>query len=324
MATSDPPPPRSSRALIAIVAGVATAALLAGVAWFVLARTSTPPIALRVCGSNVIASTLGFDLIQGFFSRAGGTKIEVTPYDATGEATVAADLGGSHTRVAIRADGSGTAYAAIADGTCQAALVDRPPTPDELARIHNRYAGASADMTRTVAVDGVAAIVNPANPLYRLTLAQLRGIVSGETTDWKALGGPPGVIAVKAPPAGSDLANIVVSGVLDGGTIAASAERIASSPALASAVARDRNALGIVAASDAASAKVVALAGAGTSVFVMPTVATIGVVYPLTIKLGLYAPARGENALSAKLADYLGTDDAKNVIGNAGFVPAGP
>jgi hypothetical protein len=50
----------------------------------------------------------------------------------------------------------------------------------------------------------------------------------------------------------------------------------------------------------------------------------LGNTYPLTLRLGLYAPARDSNELSSKLTEYLASNDAKNIIGNAGLVPAGP
>jgi phosphate transport system substrate-binding protein len=46
------------------------------------------------------------------------------------------------------------------------------------------------------AKDGVAVIVNPANPVKGLTAAQIRDIYAGKITDWSAVGGQKGKITV--------------------------------------------------------------------------------------------------------------------------------
>jgi phosphate transport system substrate-binding protein len=304
-----------------IAAAAVVALVVGGAAWAIAAR-STVPIALRICGSNVVGSSLGFDLLQGFYSSLGGSKIEVTPFDASGQATVGADVSGNASRIAIRADGSAAAYAQIAGGTCQAAIVDRPPTPDELANIHARYAGATDTFTRSLALDGVAIVVNPANAVGRLTLAQVRGIFSGGVRTWPQVGGSGGPILVMAPPDSSDVANVMVTSVLGGEPITVTARRVGSQRELSSSVAHDRDAIGVVPFSDSSPAKAIALAKSGT--YVAPSVLSLGNTYPLTLRLGLYAPARDSNELSSKLTEYLASNDAKNIIGNAGLVPAGP
>jgi phosphate transport system substrate-binding protein len=319
--TRDRPARRPARALIVAAMAILALVFVGGAAWAIAARSSVP-IALRLCGSNVVGSALGFDLLQGFYSSLGGSKIEVTPFDAAGQATVGADVSGNPSRIAIRADGSAAAYAQIAGGTCQAAIVDRPPTPDELATIHARYADAPDTFTRSLALDGVAIVVNPANTVGRLTLAQVRGIFSGGVRTWPQVGGSGGPIMVMAPPDSSDVSNVLETSVLGGAPITVTARRVGSQRELSSSVAHDRDAIGVVPFSDSSPAKAIALAKSGT--YVAPSVLSLGNTYPLTLRLGLYAPARSDNALSSKLTDYLASNDAKNIIGNAGLVPAGP
>ena len=54
-----------------------------------------------------------------------------------------------------------------------------------------------------IAIDGIAVVVNPANPLSDLTLAQIQGIYKGEIADWSEVGGNPGAIAVVSREPGS-------------------------------------------------------------------------------------------------------------------------
>ena len=45
-------------------------------------------------------------------------------------------------------------------------------------------------MEHVVALDGITVIVNPASPIYVLTLPQLKQIFTGKVDNWKKLGGP--------------------------------------------------------------------------------------------------------------------------------------
>lgn len=64
----------------------------------------------------------------------------------------------------------------------------------------------SAEKTLTeyiIALDAIAIIVNPANQLKGLTLAQITDIFSGRVSDWSQLGGPAGRITVISREEGS-------------------------------------------------------------------------------------------------------------------------
>lgn len=315
---------RPNRALIAGVAAAGALALAGGIAWTVFpSRPAAAQIAFRLCGSDALGGRLGFDLVQGYLSRAGGTALEVTPFDATGEATVAADVSGNPTRIAITAAGSSAAYAQIAAGVCQTAITGRPPTAAELAKIRARYPAAPSTFARAIARDGVVVVVNPANHINALSLDAVRRAFTGAAANWSALGGAQLPIAVVAPDDGSDVADLFVSRALGTQRITASAAHKATLRAVASAVAHDANAIGLVTFSDSSPAKVIALETPNHR-SIPPSVLTIGTIYPLSMQFGLYAPARGDNANADRFVAYLASDDAQNAIGNAGFVPASP
>jgi phosphate transport system substrate-binding protein len=54
-----------------------------------------------------------------------------------------------------------------------------------------------------IAIDGIAVIVNAANPLSNLTVDQIRDIYTGTVTDWSQVGGRAGKIAVVSREPGS-------------------------------------------------------------------------------------------------------------------------
>src|SRR5882762_2018480 len=85
----------------------------------------------------------------------------------------------------IAAEGSTTGIAAIIDGTAQIGMASRPTKPEEVAAAKAK--GVNFKET-TVAYDGIAVIVNSANPVKALTKKQVEQIFTGDVTDWSAVG----------------------------------------------------------------------------------------------------------------------------------------
>src|SRR5437868_9051611 len=93
----------------------------------------------------------------------------------------------------IAAEGSTTGIAAIIDGTAQIGMSSRPTKPEEIAAAKAK--GVNFKET-IVAYDGIAVIVNTANPIKGLTKKQVEQIFTGDVTDWSAVGGSGGKISV--------------------------------------------------------------------------------------------------------------------------------
>ncbi len=93
----------------------------------------------------------------------------------------------------IAAEGSATGFAALIDKTAVLAMASRPAKPEEIALAKSK--GVELKET-TVAYDGIAVIVNAANPVKSLTRKQVEQIFTGEITDWSAVGGSGGKISI--------------------------------------------------------------------------------------------------------------------------------
>lgn len=92
----------------------------------------------------------------------------------------------------IAAEGSSTGVAAVIDNTCDIGMSSREAKDKE----HAKAAEKNVKLHETtIAFDGIAVIVNEANPLANLTLKQIEGIFTGETKDWSEIGGKPGKIS---------------------------------------------------------------------------------------------------------------------------------
>jgi len=79
--------------------------------------------------------------------------------------------------IQISGGGSGVGIQAIGAGTVDIGMSSREVTNDEMAR----YPGF---VVTTVAQDGIAVIVNPANEIPYITLDQVKGIYLGTITKW--------------------------------------------------------------------------------------------------------------------------------------------
>ena len=88
--------------------------------------------------------------------------------------------------VAVTGGGSGTGFASMINGTCDIAMASREIKQKEveLAKAKN-----ISPYEIKIALDGLAVVVNPKNPVGKLTVDQLAAIFSGKITNWKQIGG---------------------------------------------------------------------------------------------------------------------------------------
>ncbi len=92
------------------------------------------------------------------------------------------------------ASGSGSGITAAIDGTVDMGLSSRELKEEETS------AGAVANI---VALDGVAIIVNPENPVSDLTVEDIAKLFTGEITNWSELGGNDAPVAALGREPGS-------------------------------------------------------------------------------------------------------------------------
>lgn len=84
--------------------------------------------------------------------------------------------------------GTHESYESLIAGDSDVIVVAREPSEEERAAA--QAAGVELEV-EAVALDGFVFLVNASNPIEGLTLAQIRGIYSGQVTDWSEVGGPP-------------------------------------------------------------------------------------------------------------------------------------
>ena len=127
---------------------------------------------------------------DGNVSLDGSTSMEKV-IGSLGESFINSNPGTSYT---YNPTGSGSGIKAVSEGTCDIGLSSRNMKDDEKA----------SGLTGTVlALDGIAVIVNPNNPVSDLSVEQIASIYKGEITNWKDVGGNDAEIVLIGREAGS-------------------------------------------------------------------------------------------------------------------------
>ena len=88
--------------------------------------------------------------------------------------------------VAVTGGGSGTGLSSLISGTCDITMSSRNIKEKEIAIAKQK--GIEPNEIK-VALDGLAVVVNPDNPIGKLTVAQLADIFTGRVANWKEVGG---------------------------------------------------------------------------------------------------------------------------------------
>ena len=128
--------------------------------------------------------------LSGAVALNGSTSMEKV-VGALGEQFMSDNSGVS---ITYDATGSGAGIEAASNGSADIGLSSRGLKDEEKS---------SGLVGTTVALDGIAVIVNPANGVEDLTVEQIAKIFTGEITDWSELGGAAGTISCIGREAGS-------------------------------------------------------------------------------------------------------------------------
>ncbi|MCI0568878.1 MAG: PstS family phosphate ABC transporter substrate-binding protein [Acidobacteria bacterium] len=143
--------------------------------------------------------------------------------------------------IQVTGGGSGTGIAALINGTTQLANSSRPIKEEERAAAKKN--GIEVVEFKT-ALDGLAVVVNSANPVNELTMAQVGKIYSGYINDWKQVGGTGKRILRYSRESNSGTYVFFKEHVLLNRDFAADCQTMPGTSAVAEAVAKDPNGIG--------------------------------------------------------------------------------
>lgn len=278
---------------------------------------------LRIQGSNTIGARLGPELVKGLFAQQGLRDIRSEAGQAENEQRILATRAdGRPVIVEVAAHGSGTGFASLKDGTADLAASSRPIKDGEVASLAGLGDLRSPQAEQIIAIDGLAIILHPDNPIATLDVDQLARLFSGEIADWRELDGRPGAVRIHARDDNSGTYDTFKELVLapGGHSLSPSARRYESSTQLSDAVSGDPNGIGFIGLPYIRQAKALAIA-AGDSQPMPPSTTLIATEdYPLSRRLFLYNRPQLDNPWARALIDFAHGPRGQSIVDANGFI----
>ena len=227
--------------------------------------------------------------------------------------------------IAVTGGGSGTGFSSLISGTCDIAMSSRNIKEKEIALAKQK--GINPNEIK-VALDGLAVVVNPANPVSKLTLDQLAGIFTGKISNWKEVGGKDGKIVILSREVNSGTHVYFKEHVLRKNNpnskeeFAPSALMLSSSQAIADEVAQNSNAIGYYGMGYISSKQMpIMVAKDEKAEYEAPTIENvINGKYPISRPLFLYTNGEPQG-LVKKFIDFCLSKEGQDIVLKTDFVP---
>ncbi len=284
---------------------------------------------LVFAGSNTIGQGIMPLLMAGWaYSMDAEADVQNGPLEGSTVANLVADAGfgdpiGTYM---IQSSTSDDAFTALLDGRADVGMSARRIRPSEARALRGDGAGnmVSVKQERIVAVDPVTVIVNPGNPVERISLEQLAAIYRGEITNWSELGGLDVPITVFARDGGSATGEYFVERVLgDADAVSAEATLVEDNNEMAAEVNAAAGGIGFVGYAFQRGAKPLSLVSPCGITSTPSPFASKTEEYPLDRRLYLYARQDTLNDTVEEFFRYAVSEDADGVIAKAGFIDLG-
>ena len=278
---------------------------------------------LRIQGSNTIGANLGPALVSAMLAEQGLHDIHSVPVVPPNEHSIVGTTArGQQIRVDVAAHGSGTGFTALAAGQADMVASSRPIKDRELVDLEPLGDLKSPSAEQVIAIDGLAIILHPRNPLNQLNTEQLAQIFSGRISRWEQVGGVGGAIHLYARDDQSGTWETFKELVLNrnGLPISSTAQRFESSEQLSDAVSQDPQAIGFIGLPYIRAAKAVAIID-GASQPMLPLTSLIASEdYPLSRRLFFYLPPTANNPWAKALVAFTQSPQGQAIVGQNGFV----
>ena len=227
--------------------------------------------------------------------------------------------------IAVTGGGSGTGIASLINGTVDIANASREMKESEIEQARGN---GIEPVEHLIAIDALAVIVNPENPVNQLTIDQIADIFTGRITNWKDVGGNDLDIVLVSRETNSGthvyfLEEVVRKGDSDNTDIFAPQTLLMpSSVGITSEIQRNPRAIGYDGLGYVTEhEKMLGVAKNADSPYVLPSVAS-GSDGSYPVARGLYMYTAGEP--TGTIADYIAWikgPAGQQIVADLGFVP---
>ena len=227
-------------------------------------------------------------------------------------------------RISVTGGGTGTGIAALINGTIDIANASREMKPEEIDAAKKN---GITPVKFTVAMDAIAVVVHPSNPVDKLTLQQISDIYTSKITNWSQVGGVDRPIVLLSRESNSGTYTYFLENVIRMGNkeskllFSPDTLLMSSSQGISTEVRQNPNAIGYDGLGYVTpDQKIVAIARDAKGQYVLPSVKTvIDGSYPISRPLFLYTTREPTGAEKDYLDWILG--EGQTLAPTLGFVP---
>jgi phosphate transport system substrate-binding protein len=289
------------------------------------APPSAPTIAhFGIAGSNTIGERLMPMLIDAFGSKRLGMEPQSKITGKEEQEITLRSSSGTQAVINFAAHGSGTATPGLVEGKAVIGMASRALNDAETKLIDERFKVPirAAGNEHVLALDGIAVIVHPENPVKLLTLEQIAKVFSGQIANWKDVGGadrPIHVLRRNNDSGTYDTFNTLVLSPLKL-QMSPQAAQYESSETLSSDVSKDADAVGFIALPYINKNRAVVI-GSSCGITGSPSAFTVkNEQYPLARRLYLYTLGTPKESAANDLLKFALSDEAQPTIEDAEFI----
>lgn len=221
--------------------------------------------------------------------------------------------------ITVTGGGSGVGIAALMEGTTDIAMASRKIKFDE--KIKYQEAG-KAIVEKIIAYDALAVIVNPGNPVTKLTRKQLEGIFTGKITNWNQVGGADLKIIPYSRETSSGTYEFFKEHVLLNKNYVNSIMSMPATGAIIQSVAQTKGAIGYVGlAYLSKNTKSISVSFDGKT-YIAPTLANaLNQTYPIVRPLYFYYDKKNE-AKNIAFINFILSKAGQKIVSEVGYIPA--
>lgn len=276
---------------------------------------------LRIHGSNTVGAAL-VPKITRLWLNDKNYKIVSDKFTAYDERLIkACNESNDELTVEIYSHGSSTSFRDLKTGRADIGMASRPIKDSELSMLAPLGQMNRPNTEYIIAIDGLAVIVHPKNPLKKIGKGDLQQIFGGQIQNWSQLGLPAGEIQVYARDNNSGTYDTFKHLVLGKETpLVKTAKRYESNADLSDDVSKDPNGIGFVGLAYVRKSRALAVAEAG-AMALFPTKFNVATEdYPLSRRLYLYVPEKNTHPLAKSFAEFAKSDAGQGIAAKVGFV----
>ncbi|TYC58236.1 OmpA family protein [Marinobacter sp. BW6] len=280
---------------------------------------------LEIHGSNTVGATLAPMLVTGYLAEHGDEQVASRGTGVENEQVLQAPANKLAREVLVAAHGSSTGFKALASGQADIWASSRPVKPREAEQFRVRADLTAPESEHVIAIDGLAILVHPSNPVSTMNIETLGRVFAGQIRNWSELGGPDRSIHLYARDDRSGTWDTFKSLVLGKQLeLGSNVKRYESNDQLSDDVSRDPSGIGFSGLASVRDSKLLAISE-GNAPALRPNQLTVASEdYPLSRRLFMYTPGSDVPPLAAGLIEFALGPQGQALVAESGFISQNP